>query len=323
MTRSSAGHSFRGSQILKRLDASPDDRAEMFYLNATYHNDPVHGFEDGDITSIQALLLITVFMLTVAKRNAAWAFFGMAVRSAYALGLHRKETDLGFAPSEQRIRRNIWKSLYVMDCFISAMLGRPNGINSRDAPQSSLASDEDDTEKDEGIETDALTASVGASRLIGDILSCIYAERKISVKLAQHLSSKFRAWKTSLPPSLHWHNISSPDEDPRATLAQLHVNLSYFHGIILLTRPFLLQRIISLTRGTRGDRGVSGQSKLDGKDETSSTSAEPFLLTCVRSAVYTIDAVQSALLKRALPRRDPFVMCVFCVQSSCNLRGTD
>jgi hypothetical protein len=48
----------------------------MFYLNATHLNDPVSGFEDGDITSIQALLLITIFMLTVAKRNAAWAYFG-------------------------------------------------------------------------------------------------------------------------------------------------------------------------------------------------------------------------------------------------------
>lgn len=304
MTRSSAGHGFRETQILKRLDASPVDRAELFYLNATYLNDPIQGFEDGDITSIQALLLITVFMLTVAKRNAAWAYFGMAVRSAYALGLHRKETDLGFASSEQRMRRNIWKSLYVMDCFISAMLGRPNSINSRDAPHSSYASDgDDDAQGEEGIEADALTASTRASQLIADILSYVYAERKISVKLAHHLSSRFHSWKESLPPILRWQNISLPNEDPRTTLAQLRVNLSYFHGIILLTRPFLLQRIISLVRPTKGDGGGVG-----GNGETSSASAEPFPPACVRSAVYSIDAVQSALLKRALPRRDPFVM---------------
>ncbi|OIW22880.1 putative fungal-specific transcription factor [Coniochaeta ligniaria NRRL 30616] len=308
MTRSSAAHSFRESQILKRLDAGPVDRAELFYLNATHLNDPISGFEDGDITSIQALLLITVFMLTVAKRNAAWAFFGMAVRSAYALGLHRREADLGFAPAEQRIRRNIWKSLYVMDCFISAMLGRPNGINSRDAPQSSFASDEDDAGGEKSIEADALTASTRASQLISDILSCVYAERKISVKLAHNLSSRFHAWKACLPPILHWQNISLPNEDPRTTLAQLHVNLSYFHGIILLTRPFLLQKLISLTRASKGDGGMIGQPKTDDRDETNSARAEVFPPACVRSAVYSIDAVQSALLKRALPRRDPFVI---------------
>lgn len=66
----------RGRQILERLDGGSVSRAEMFYVNATHLNDPVSGFEDGDITSIQALLLVTVFMLTIAKRNAAWAYLG-------------------------------------------------------------------------------------------------------------------------------------------------------------------------------------------------------------------------------------------------------
>ena len=76
LTQSSATHSFRENQILKRLDGGNIDRVEIFYFNATHLNDPALGFEDGDIPSIQALLLITVFMLTVAKRNAAWAYLG-------------------------------------------------------------------------------------------------------------------------------------------------------------------------------------------------------------------------------------------------------
>lgn len=68
--------SLHGRQILERLHGGSVSRAEMFYINATHLNDPVSGFEDGDITSIQALLLVTVFMLTVAKRNAAWAYLG-------------------------------------------------------------------------------------------------------------------------------------------------------------------------------------------------------------------------------------------------------
>ncbi|KFY93764.1 hypothetical protein V500_03550 [Pseudogymnoascus sp. VKM F-4518 (FW-2643)] len=304
-TKSSSVHSFRESQILKRLDSGNTERAEMFYLNATHLNDPVSGFEDGDITSIQALLLITVFMLTIAKRNSAWAYLGMAVRSAYALGLHRNQTAFAFSDAEQRIRKNVWRSLYVMDCFLSAMLGRPNGINSRDAAdffndtEEDLSSDLSSPSSD-ALELGALTASVGASCLVADILSNIYAERKISVKLAHQLSAKFQAWKNSLPPILHWQNISLPNEDPRITLAQLHVNLGYFHSIILLTRPFLLQRIINQIRAPSGSQTP--------RSETGSEKAEPFPGACVRSAFYSIDAVQSALLKRALPRRDPFVI---------------
>jgi hypothetical protein len=304
LTRSSHGHNSREAEILKRLDA---DRAELFYLNATFLNDPTHGFEDGDITSIQSLLLITVFMLTVAKRNAAWAYFGMAVRSAYALGLHRWQTSLAYLPAEQRVRRNVWKSLYIMDCFISAMLGRPNGIDPRDAPEAVSS----DAAQEGSIEYSALDDSMNASKVMGEILSRMYAERRISVKLAHHFSGRFQSWKATLPRSLHWKNISPPDEDLQTTLAQLHVNLAYFHGIILLTRPFFLQKIISTVRATseKTDRGMLGSAtKLKGKEETSSASAELFSQECVRSAVSTVDAVQIALLNKALPRRDPFIM---------------
>ena len=185
------------------------------------------------------------------------------------------------------------------------MLGRPNGINSRDAADFFNDTEEDlssdlSSPTSNALELAALTASVGASCLVADILSNIYAERKISVKLAHQLSAKFQAWKNSLPPILHWQNISLPNEDPRITLAQLHVNLGYFHSIILLTRPFLLQRIINQVRAPSGSQTP--------RSETGSEKAEPFPGACVRSAFYSIDAVQSALLKRALPRRDPFVM---------------
>jgi hypothetical protein len=198
-----------------------------------------------------------------------------------------------------------------MDCFLSAMLGRPNGIDSRDATDSfaeDCNSDTPSTPSEDTLELAALTASVRASRLIGDILSNVYADRKISVKLAHAISNKFQAWKTSLPSILHWQNINLPDEDPRATLAQLHVNLNYFHGIILLTRPFLLQKILDQIRAPRGSSGNFLSPQTSGMPDTGSAKAEPFQGACVRSALYSIDAVQAALLKRALPRRDPFVM---------------
>ncbi|KFY76560.1 hypothetical protein V499_03851 [Pseudogymnoascus sp. VKM F-103] len=281
-----------GRQILERLDGGSVSRAEMFYVNATHLNDPVSGFEDGDITSIQALLLVTVFMLTVAKRNAAWAYLGMAIRSAYALGLHRKRSDFSFTAPEQRVRRNVWRSLYVMDCFLSAMLGRPNGIHCRDATDSLAAgSDFGDlwTSSDDTLELASISASVRASCLVGDILSNIYADRKISTELAHAISNKFQACKDSLPTFLHWQNIDLPDEDPKATLAQLH-------------------RVSDEIRALRETDGGLLSRQTHELPETDSAKSAPFQAACVRSALYTINAVQAALLKRALPRRDPFVI---------------
>ncbi|KFY96637.1 hypothetical protein V500_02371 [Pseudogymnoascus sp. VKM F-4518 (FW-2643)] len=284
---SSTVPTLRERQILERLDGGSVSRAEMFYVNATHLNDPVSGFEDGDITSIQALLLVTVFMLTIAKRNAAWAYFGMAVRSAYALGLHRKRSDFSFTAPEQRVR-NVWRSLYVMDCFLSAMLGRPNGISCRDAPDSSATGcdSSDLSTSDDTLELASITASVRASCLVGDILSNVYSDRKISTELAHTISNKFQAWKDSLPAFLHWQNIDLPDEDPKATLAQLH-------------------RVSDEIRAQRDTDGGILPRQLP---ETDSAKTAPFQAACVRSALYTINAVQAALLKRALPRRDPFVI---------------
>lgn len=191
------------------------------------------------------------------------------------------------------------------------MLGRPNGIHCRDATDSLAAgSDSGDlwTSSDDTLELSSISASVRASCLVGDILSNIYADRKISTELAHAISNKFQDCKDSLPTFLHWQNIDLPDEDPKATLAQLHVNLNYFHGIILLTRPFLLQRVSDEIRALRETDGGLLSRQTHELPETDSAKSAPFQAACVRSALYTINAVQAALLKRALPRRDPFVM---------------
>jgi hypothetical protein len=65
--------------IIQKLRADPIDRAETFYRNAKSLSDPSTGFEDADFWSIQALLLMTIYMLAVSKRNAAYAYFGTSI----------------------------------------------------------------------------------------------------------------------------------------------------------------------------------------------------------------------------------------------------
>lgn len=62
--------------ILKRLLSDNVDRSEMFFLGARHLKDSASGIEDGDFASIQALLIMTLYMLSVGKRNTAWAYIG-------------------------------------------------------------------------------------------------------------------------------------------------------------------------------------------------------------------------------------------------------
>lgn len=64
--------------VIKRLRSLPFDQAELFFRSAKCHGDPLTGFEDAGFWSVQALLLMSVYMLAVSKRNAAYAYHGEA-----------------------------------------------------------------------------------------------------------------------------------------------------------------------------------------------------------------------------------------------------
>lgn len=70
--------------IIRRLRAEPFDRAELFYENAKELRDPSTGFEDSGFWSIQALTLMSLYMLAVSRRNAAYAYHGMLAGSTQA-----------------------------------------------------------------------------------------------------------------------------------------------------------------------------------------------------------------------------------------------
>ncbi|KAJ4360744.1 uncharacterized protein N0V89_001311 [Didymosphaeria variabile] len=199
--------------IIDKLRSEHLDRAEVFYLNAKSLNDPMTGFEDQDFWSVQALLLMSVYMLAKSKRNTAFALLGMAARSAQALGLHREETLVIFGPEEQKARKNLWRSLFVIDRLLACLLGRPTAISESDCSGDNLrpaeAAAEASNLKANFSETGAfaLEAAVRSCSAIGLILKKVYQQRKISTRLAQEIADisgpdLYSLGGQSKPPSL-------------------------------------------------------------------------------------------------------------------------
>lgn len=77
---------------IQRLNAGQADLAEMFFRSAKCLGDPTSGFEDNDFWSVQALLLLSVYMLARTKRNAAYAYHGMTYHRLRGLSA-RQITD--------------------------------------------------------------------------------------------------------------------------------------------------------------------------------------------------------------------------------------
>ncbi len=72
----------REAAIIDDVRSKYPDQSEVFFLNAKSINNPSVGFEDGDVWSVQALLLMAVYMLLRSKRNAAFSYIDR--RSCYS-----------------------------------------------------------------------------------------------------------------------------------------------------------------------------------------------------------------------------------------------
>lgn len=230
------------------------DQSEKFYHTARDISNPLSGLEEPDFWSIRALTMMTFYLLMRSRQNIACAYHGMAVRLAYALGIHREETMAGLSPQEQRARRGVWRSLYILDGFLAVSLGRPVAIAREGCSEWPFGSPDCATSKglnqpNKHLCSAGMEASVRSGHVMGSILCTIYQQRKISVKQAQALANECRKWPENLSPDLHWRQ-ASPD-NVRQAVAILHANIAYCHSILLLTRPFFLSLLSQEIQRTR------------------------------------------------------------------------
>ncbi|CAI6333834.1 unnamed protein product [Periconia digitata] len=297
--------------VVEKLRSEHLDRAEVFYLNAKSLNDPITGFEDQDFWSVQALLLMSFYMLAKSKRNTAFALLGMAARSAQALGLHREETMVIFGSDEQKARKNLWRSLFVVDRLLSCSLGRPTAISEDDCSGNTLHPAEPltDTSFDMNgsVNADfnqtgeyALEAAVRSCSAIGIILKKVYQQRKISTRLAQEIADTCKTWPRALPTVLHWRQASTATASQG--IAILHVNLFYCHSIVLLTRPFFLY-ILNMEIQRQANQVSSGI-----RAPRPYLRMEKFSEACVIASSHTVLLVQNAFDAGHLSRRNPAVI---------------
>ncbi|KAK8219208.1 hypothetical protein M8818_000940 [Zalaria obscura] len=124
-----------------------EDRSSIFYLvmaigaqvasDASNQEEAEHYFHHGrqlafstfteapSIRTVQSYALICIYMLGACRRNGAFMNLGIAVRAAYALGIHKQNTHALFPENERRTRRQVWKAVRFLDLFLSGSLGRP------------------------------------------------------------------------------------------------------------------------------------------------------------------------------------------------------
>jgi hypothetical protein len=175
--------------------------------------------DDPSILTVQSYALITMFMLGASRRNAAFMNLGIAVRAAYALGLHRRDISDLFDPCKCRIRERTWKVIRVLDLFMSASLGRPpSTVETRDTTT-----------------TDNYSASANLCAIFETILNDVYTKRMVSTEVVESISERHRQWTARLDEGLGVDGIQPTDElafGQQPDIGLYHVKEAYYERFL-------------------------------------------------------------------------------------------
>ncbi|KAI6779163.1 Activator of stress genes-like protein [Emericellopsis cladophorae] len=88
-----------------------------------------------DLTSLQALLFIILFLQATSNMSACYTFVGIALRSALHMGLHRHLKHDQIDTIEDETRRRVFYVIRQMDIYLSTLLGFPLMLNTDDVDQ--------------------------------------------------------------------------------------------------------------------------------------------------------------------------------------------
>ncbi|KAK5728695.1 Gypsy retrotransposon integrase-like protein 1 [Elasticomyces elasticus] len=205
-----------------------------------------------DLTSIQAVVFMILFLQSSAKLSQCYAYVGVALRSALRMGLHRAYAG-NWNPIEAETRKRVFWVVRKMDIYVGAMLGLPQTLSDEDIDQDFPLEVDDDCVTEDGILPmpegtvslmTAFNAHTRLVQLISKIVRNVYPihtqqnlpDKSYSVPFSviREIEGELEEWKNALPP------ILNPCQAPaRYIRIQQLLRLSYAHAQVMLYKPFL------------------------------------------------------------------------------------
>jgi hypothetical protein len=248
------------------------------------------------MATVQAFLLITLYTLHASQINGAFLFFGLAVRAAYSIGLHRTEVNSRFGPELHRQRDRLWKSLRAVDLFLSTCMGRPPATSDVDCTVTHRATDAAGQEV-----FDLLNASVQIFVIMETIVVEVYSKRKISLRQTEGISVDLREWSTRWLPSLKTTVAKAMSVEKAAELNGVcQVISTYYYAVILVSRPFLMHELY---------RRISVGPEATTAASSGLTSAKARLASaCIDAASLMVDPVHDLIQRGIMTQRAPVVV---------------
>lgn len=87
-----------------------------------------------DLTSLQTILFMIMFLQSSAKLSTCYSHIGIALTSSIRMGLHRS-VPVTFNPVERETRKRIFSVIRKMDTYVAALLGLPKLVSDDEIDQ--------------------------------------------------------------------------------------------------------------------------------------------------------------------------------------------
>ncbi|KAK3485900.1 fungal-specific transcription factor domain-containing protein [Neurospora hispaniola] len=244
-----------GTQFVEsKLSERERQQTAEFYASAANQALRVGSYMSmASITSIQAMVLMTYFLINDNHASDGWAFGGILMRQAYAMGLHRDPNIV--VPTAplfiKQQRRKVWQAVLLQDTFLTVLLSLPPSATHTDVKVEDLVSNLDpSTSSLSQISIDACDDPTDIAYLRGSwtlanlVQETICSPRSLDVPIcttARHKSklvADFRAVYRSFPDIFRSWDVAMltqmAERNKRIVRQTLFLSSNYFHNLMLV-----------------------------------------------------------------------------------------
>ncbi|KAL8409270.1 hypothetical protein RB594_007638 [Gaeumannomyces avenae] len=236
-----------GTQFV--IASSPTERKQTaeFYASASNQALRVGSYLNrASMRSVQAMVLLTYFLINDNHASDGWAFAGILMRQAYATGLHRDPNivmpDASFFEKQQR--RKLWQAVLLQDTFLTVLLSLPPTATHTDVNVDDLMEDESSIANSNPLDNAYIRGSWTLANLVQET---ICSPRSLdlpvctTVRHKSKLVSDFKAVYRSFPDTFRSWDPESLAQEARASAAgkrlvrqTLFLTSNYFHNLMLV-----------------------------------------------------------------------------------------
>ncbi|KAI1333085.1 fungal-specific transcription factor domain-containing protein [Xylariaceae sp. FL0255] len=234
-----------GTQFVSTTNPSDRKQTSEFYASAGNQALRISSYlSTASIHSVQAMVLLGYFLINDNHASDGWAFGGILMRQAYAMGLHRDPNIVipDASPFEKQQRRKLWQAVMIQDTFLTVLLSLPPSATHTDVKIDDFALFAQNDPSSDPTDTAYTKGSWMLANLVQETI-CSPRSLDLPICSTQRQKSKlvadFRSVYRSFPDVFRsWDQESvaqlASSGNKRVVRQTLFLSSNYYHNLMLV-----------------------------------------------------------------------------------------